>query len=155
MANIQSLFILVAAFLCCEVVQFSNVSAANSNYYSSLKVAAATKLRNGECQDGVWALAKCKSIVKQLGLGICYTQIPQLQRKLKRSCPGTCRNLCPVAANKLIAGELKKSDDCKTSKYGCCWDNYTSRLDSLGIKGCPECKDHLRLCPRFKKYAVM
>lgn len=35
-----------------------------------------------------------------------------------------------------LVGEFKKSDDCKISKYGCCWDNYISCLDSLGIKGC-------------------
>lgn len=141
MANISSLFVFLATLLYCQVV-----SATSPNYYNRLKAGAATRLRKGECKDDPSAHKRCQKIVEELGQQICFVDIPQIKTKLKRSCAETCK-LCPVY-NKLRAGERRKAH-CKTSPYGCCWDNHTSKLDDAA-KGCPVCKDHFPLCRRFK-----
>eukprot|EP00112_Aurelia_sp_Birch-Aquarium-sp1_P006543 Seg1720.2 transcript_id=Seg1720.2/GoldUCD/mRNA.D3Y31 product="Zinc metalloproteinase nas-15" protein_id=Seg1720.2/GoldUCD/D3Y31 len=49
--------------------------------------------------------------------------------------------------------DLKPSGPaCKSSTYGCCWDNKTTKLSASGY-GCPACKDDPRfsvLCIRFQ-----
>lgn len=103
---------------------------------------AETRIRakRQDCKDNGNVQRTCEKLVKELGLGVCYTEIEQLKAKLNRSCAATC-HFCG-----------KPQGDCRFSSFGCCWDRRTPRKDVYGIKGCPDCKDHLKLCKRFKKF---
>uniref|UniRef100_A0A7M5XIG7 ShKT domain-containing protein n=1 Tax=Clytia hemisphaerica TaxID=252671 RepID=A0A7M5XIG7_9CNID len=64
--------------------------------------------------------------------------------KIRQKCRDTC--VCNVAPT-----EKPKPSNCESSQYGCCWDNKTSKRDSVG-NGCPDCQDDPRfvvLCERF------
>lgn len=98
--------------------------------YSALK-----RLRDGECKDKPEAHETCVKVVKELGIQVCEVKIDQLKYKLERSCAKTC-NYCG-----------KTEISCERTR-DCCWDRYTPR----GRASCPECKDHMRLCKRFKRF---
>jgi len=133
--TVSFLRLLVVVCLLCEV--FSQRSSGRN----SRRLATRKGLRNGdECKDHEGTHDICVKLIKELGLRVCYTKINQLKTKLERSCAKTCH----------FCGEPLKN--CRKSKYDCCWDARTPRGDIYGIVGCPECKDHLHLCSRFKEY---
>ncbi|KAL9980154.1 hypothetical protein ACROYT_G008703 [Oculina patagonica] len=134
-AKVSFLHLLVAILLLCEVL------AQRSTGRNSRRPVTRNRLRSGEeCKDEEGSHEICVKVVKELGFGVCHTEIDQLKAKLERSCAQTC-HYCG-----------KPQQGCRTSQYGCCWDVYTPRGDIYGKTGCPECKDHLNLCKRFQKF---
>ncbi|XP_029188824.2 uncharacterized protein [Acropora muricata] len=102
--------------------------------------ATRNRLRKQECKDNVQTHDTCVKLVNELGLQVCHTKIKQIEAKLTRSCPATC-GLCG-----------RSQPNCRRNRRGCCWDTHTTPADIYGIKGCPECKDHLATCRRFRKF---
>lgn len=136
--KISFLHIAMSVLLLCEVTLL--IDAARGYYPGKRPSASAYRFRRKGCKDESRGRATCIKLVKEMGMQVCYTDVAPLKAKLERSCGETC---------KFCGGRPK---DCRTSIYGCCWDAYTPRGDVYGIKGCPECKNHLRLCKRFKKF---
>lgn len=110
-------------------------SRASTSRTRTQRYGAAGRLRGGECKDEPAAHEICAKVVKELGIQVCHVKIEQLRYKLERSCAKTC-NYC---------GEPEMS--CRRTR-DCCWDRFTPR----GRVSCPECKDHMHLCRRFKRF---
>ncbi|XP_022797088.1 uncharacterized protein LOC111335449 [Stylophora pistillata] len=127
---------LVVVLILCQAFAQSPTSRVNK------RLTARNRLRNsGECKDE-GSHHTCMKVINELGHGVCNTIIDQLKKKLERSCSASCH----------YCGE--PLEDCRTSRNGCCWDASTPSQDPYGRKGCPECKDHLSLCKRFKKFCT-
>lgn len=139
--KISVLHLLVAVLLLCEVIGQRSYSRSRYRLPGGRRFGYSSgTLRRKECKDKTVSHETCVKLVKELGVKVCHTKVIQLRIKLERSCANTCH----------YCGEPETN--CRTSKYGCCWDAYTPRGDIYGKVGCPECKDHLQLCRRFQRF---
>jgi len=125
------LYLLVAVLLLCVFLP---------QVVANRRPATRNRPRRQECKDDRRVHSTCVKLRKELGLQVCHVEIDQLKAKMARSCAATC-NLCG-----------RPQRNCRTSIYGCCWDAHTPRGDIYGLTGCPQCKDHLNLCSRFRKF---
>jgi len=138
--KISVLHLLVAVLLLCEVIGQRSYSRRTYRRPGARTRYSSGTIRRKECKDETAQNDTCAKLVKELGVQVCHTKVSQLRAKLARSCANTCH----------YCGEPLQG--CRTSTYGCCWDAYTPRGDIYGRVGCPECKDHLHLCRRFRRF---
>lgn len=96
--------------------------------------------RRQECRDNSRTHSTCVKLINELGRQACHAKVNQIQAKLARSCKATF-GFCGLPQK-----------DYRRNVYGGCWDGQTPSGDMYGIKGCPECKDHLNICGRFRKF---
>ncbi|XP_078361904.1 uncharacterized protein LOC144646238 [Oculina patagonica] len=138
--KISLLHLLVVALLLCEVLGQQRSSSRRTYNRRPATRYSSGRIMRKECKDEPKANATCAKLVKELGVKVCHVDVGELRVKLERSCAKTCH----------YCGEPQQG--CRTSQFGCCWDVYTPRGDLYGKTGCPECKDHLHLCRRFKRF---
>ncbi|XP_068678366.1 uncharacterized protein [Montipora foliosa] len=110
------------------------------NVCGNRRSASRNRPRRQECRDNSRTHSTCVKLINELGRQACHVDIDQIKAKLARSCTATCG----------FCGRPQK--ECRRNVYGCCWDGQTPSGDMYGIKGCPECKDHLNICGRFRKF---
>ena len=82
---------------------------------------------NDKCCDKI---RNCKFIAKK---NMCH-----IDTRIPNYCPKSCQ-FCNIATQ----------PKCRKTKYGCCWDKMTEKLDKSG-KNCPLCKDDYKyMCKTF------